>query len=321
MIFREWPLEEAEGTIIANSLVAEPYHLRKGTVLESGHLEAMRRAGMAHVLAAKLETDDMGENDAAAAIGRLLVSGNIESGVATTGRINLFAQKSGVFCADIAGVDAINMLDERISVASLHNHNRVEGGQMVATVKIIPFAVPKSLIDEIYNRCGERAMFDVKAFQATRIGLIQSRLPAIRETVLAKTQTLIARRAERNGGRVCAERRVAHESTALATAIAELAKISDLLVIFSASAVADEADIVPRAIIQAGGEILRIGVPVDPGNLLSVGKCAGKYVVVAPGSARSARESSLDRIIDRLMAGIELQSADLARMGVGGLLL
>ncbi|MFD1198237.1 hypothetical protein ACFQ3K_07910 [Brucella gallinifaecis] len=94
-----------------------------------------------------------------------------------------------------------------------------------------------------------------------------------------------------------------------------------MIVIFSASSVADEADIVPRAIINCGGHILRMGVPVDPGNLLILARLNGKYIVVAPGSARSARENSLDWILDRLMVGMELDAGELGQMGVGGLLI
>ncbi len=64
-----------------------------------------------------------------------------------------------------------------------------------------------------------------------------------------------------------------------------------------------------------------IGIPVDPGNLLVLGRIGSKYIIAAPGSARSARENSFDGVLDRLMAGMELDAADLARMGVGGLLL
>ncbi|MBD4746449.1 molybdopterin biosynthesis enzyme, partial [Xanthomonas citri pv. citri] len=59
----------------------------------------------------------------------------------------------------------------------------------------------------------------------------------------------------------------------------------------------------------------------DPGNLLVLGRHDGKYIVAAPGSARSARENSLDWVLDRLMAGITLSADDLSRMGVGGLVL
>lgn len=321
MIFAELPIEDAEGAILAYAVNAGPLALRKGTLLTQGHLAALRAAGVARVLAARFEPGDVGEDDAARQIGNALASPAVEAGTATTGRINLFARHAGVFCVERASVDAINAHDARISLSTLHEHLRVEAGQMVATVKIIPFAVPGPLVADACALAGGRLVLDVKAFRTARIGLIQTRLASIRETVLDRTRDLMETRAARNGGTLAAERRVPHEAEALAGAIAALGDACDIVVVFSASAVADEADVVPRSILLAGGEILRIGMPVDPGNLLVLGRRRGRYIIAAPGSARSARENSLDRVLDRLMAGMALTADDLSRMGVGGLLL
>ncbi|MDH7784375.1 molybdopterin biosynthesis enzyme [Ochrobactrum sp. 19YEA23] len=321
MIFADLPLDEAEGAVLAYAVTAGALVLRKGTVLNSDYCAALQQAGLTSVLAARFEPGDIGEDEAAQAIGATLASCTIRTGAATTGRINLFASEDGVFCVDASRIDAVNAHDARISLATIRNHMRVEAGQMVATVKIIPFALPKSLIDDICPLLlGNRAM-EVKAFRPLRIGLIQSRLPSIRETVLDKTRELMEKRAARNGGTLVAEKRVIHETEALGSAIADLSNSCDILVIFSASAVADATDIVPRSILRSGGQILRVGMPVDPGNLLVLGKRDEKYIVAAPGSARSMRENSLDWVLDRLMAGMDLSSTDLSRMGVGGLLL
>ncbi|MBR7650878.1 molybdopterin-binding protein [Brucella oryzae] len=319
MIFAEMPLDDAEGAILGYAMTAGALTLRKGTVLDAANLAFLRGAGISSVLAARLEKGDIGEDEAALMIGRALASAEVEIGNATTGRVNLHARHNGVFSADVSRIDAVNAHDARISIATLRNHARVEAGQMIATVKIIPFAVPETLLQEIGPDA--QPALHVYPFNGARIGLIQSRLPSIRETVLEKTRELMEKRATRNGGMLVCEKRVAHDQSALAAAIAEVGPACDIIVIFSASAVADEADIVPQSIRMAGGEILRIGMPVDPGNLLVLGRHDGKYIVAAPGSARSARENSLDRVLDRLMAGIALSADDLSCMGVGGLVL
>ncbi len=319
MIFAEMPLDEAEDAILGYAMTAGALTLRKGTVLDAVSLALLREAGIGSVLAARLEQGDIGEDEAALAVARIVASADVEIGNATTGRVNLHAGKNGVFSADADRIDAINAHDARISIATLRNHVRVEAGQMIATVKIIPFAVPETLLRAI-GLDAEPALH-VYPFNGARIGLIQSRLPSIRETVLEKTRELMEKRAVRNGGALVCEKRVAHDQAALAAAIGEVGPACDIIVIFSASAVADEADIVPQSIRISGGEILRIGMPVDPGNLLVLGRHDGKYIVAAPGSARSARENSLDWVLDRLMAGIALSADDLSRMGVGGLVL
>lgn len=321
MIFGNWPIEETEGAMLGYAVAAGTHSFRKGTVLTRDHLDILQQQGITHVFAAHLEEDDISEDEAALAVGNLLISENIEPGKPVTGRINLFARYDGLFRAETKGVDAINLLDPRISVATLRNNCRVKKGQMVATVKIIPFAVPSKLIASLHRPLTAHNILDVNPFKALKIGIIQSQLPSIRDTVLDKTSKLIAQRVAHNNGSVGTERRVIHEQNALAQTILELSHTCDLIVIFSASSIADEADIVPRSILASGGEILRIGMPVDPGNLLVLGKLGDKYIVVAPGSARSARENSLDWILDLLMGGIDLTADDLGRMGVGGLLL
>ncbi|WP_273726081.1 molybdopterin-binding protein [Brucella gallinifaecis] len=321
MIFGNWPIEEAEGTVLGYAIAAGTHSFRKGTLLTSDHLAILGQEGITHLFAARLEKGDISENDAALSVGKSLISENLEDGPPVAGRVNLFARHDGLFQANASDIDAINLLDPRISIATLRNGCRVERGQMVATVKIIPFAVPENLIKRLHATQSKAKALDVRAFKAMRIGLIQSRLPSIRETVLEKTKELISNRVNRNHGTVVIEHRIIHEQAALSHSISEIAGHCDLIIIFSASSIADEADIVPRAILDCGGEILRIGVPIDPGNLLVLASLNGKSIVVAPGSARSARGNSLDWILDRLMAGLELSADDLGRMGVGGLLL
>lgn len=233
MIFAEMPLDEAEGAILGYAMMAGALTLRKGTVLDVLNLALLREAGISSVLAARLEKGDIGEDEAALAIGRMLISGEVEIGSPTTGRVNLHARKNGVFLVDADRIDAVNAHDARISIATLRNHVRVEAGQMVATVKIIPFAVPGTLLRDI--GLDARPALRVHPFNGARIWLIQSRLPSIRETVLEKTRELMGKRTTRNGGTLVCEKRVAHDQVALAAAIAEVSRACDIIVIFSAS--------------------------------------------------------------------------------------
>ena len=47
---------------------------------------------------------------------------------------------------------------------------------------------------------------------------------------------------------------------------------ADLLLVAGASAVVDRRDVGPAGIVAAGGEILHFGMPVDPGNLICLGR-------------------------------------------------
>ena len=113
-----------------------------------------------------------------------------------------------------------------------------------------------------------------------------------------------------------------HDQVALARAIDELLKAgAELVIVFGASAIADRRDVIPAAIEAVGGDIEHFGMPVDPGNLMLIGKARGQPVLGAPGCARSPKENGFDWILMRLLAGLPVTRADVTGMGVGGLLM
>ena len=87
-----------------------------------------------------------------------------------------------------------------------------------------------------------------------------------------------------------------------------------------ASAVVDRRDVGPMGIVRAGGEIVHFGMPVDPGNLICIGRIGDRPALVLPGCARSPKLNGIDFVLTRLFAGLPVGSAEVMRMGVGGLL-
>ena len=71
---------------------------------------------------------------------------------------------------------------------------------------------------------------------------------------------------------------------------------------------------------RAGGHVARFGMPVDPGNLLFHGALATRPVIGLPGCARSPSLNGADWVLERYACGLQVTDADIAAMGVGGLL-
>lgn len=321
MIFGKVPVAEAEGTVLGHSVLAGTRRFRKAHRLTAEDIAALQEAGVAEVVVARLAPGDLAEDQAAARIAAALKTDNVEARVPSTGRVNLHAAAAGVFTVDKAVIDALNTISPAITIATLADFSTVVAGQMVATVKIIPFAVPSLQVDAAVGLAAFRRAFGVHAFRPKRVGLVQTVLPSLKESVLDKTAELTAARLSHSGSTVVAERRVPHDEQAVAAAIGELDPQVDMLIVFGASAVSDEQDVVPAGIRLAGGRVERTGMPVDPGNLLVLGAVGDKPVVGAPGCARSPKENGFDWVLDRLSAGMSVASADIAKLGVGGLLM
>ncbi|MBX6370467.1 MAG: NTP transferase domain-containing protein, partial [Rhodospirillales bacterium] len=126
-------------------------------------------------------------------------------------------------------------------------------------------------------------------------------------------------RLEALGARLVGEARCAHETEPLAAEIGK-AGTPGLLLIAGASAIVDRRDVIPAALEAAGGTVDHFGMPVDPGQLLLLGRRAGKPVLGLPGCARSPKINGFDWVLQRLLAGIEVRPQDIMRMGAGGLL-
>lgn len=321
MKFGPVPIDQAVGAVLAHATEAGGRRFRKAHRLSADDLSVLKAGGITEVVAAVLSPDDLGEDAAAEKIAASMSHRNIEAKPAATGRVNLHAEAAGVFTVDAKMIDAINAVDPTITIATLAQHAAVEKGQMVATVKIIPFAVATALVDAVRKICAGGEVFAVNAYRPVRVGVIQTVLPGVKPSVLDKTLRVTEARLARSGGQLTAERRTPHEVGPVAEAAASLARDNDMVVIFGASAMSDFADVVPAAIETAGGTVVRAGMPVDPGNLLVLGTLGGKRVIGAPGCARSPKENGFDWVLDRLVAGLDVTAGDIAGMGVGGLLM
>jgi molybdenum cofactor cytidylyltransferase len=140
--------------------------------------------------------------------------------------------------------------------------------------------------------------------------------------VIDKTIAVLAKRLEPAGAMITQDRRARHDAAALAQELAHLAAgDTHLIIVFGATAIADRRDVIPCAIEAAGGQVEHFGMPVDPGNLLLIGSVAGKPVIGAPGCARSPKDNGFDWVLQRVLADVPVTRADIAALGVGGLLM
>jgi len=320
MQFGERPLDDALGSVLAHSIKAGNVRFKKGHLLTAADLSAIKSVGIESVICATLDDGDMAEDAAAAAIADKLAGGGIEAARAFTGRVNLFAKSGGVLRLARQAVDRLNRIDEAITLATLPELAVVEAGQMVATVKIIPFAVRRDSVAAAAD-AAVAARLAVAPFVARKARLIQTVLPETAAKLLDKTLRITADRLADVGIDLVGETRCAHSAGTLAGSIRDaMAEAPDILLIAGASAITDRADVLPTAIGEAGGEIRWFGMPVDPGNLLLLARLGATPIVGMPGCARSPKLNGFDWVLQRLAAGIEVGPADIQAMGVGGLL-
>jgi molybdenum cofactor cytidylyltransferase len=320
--FGRFALRDARGAILAHAVKQRDLVLKKGLALQDKHIALLAAEGIEQVIAAHLEPGDVTEDEAARRLAEASRAGNIRLDPPFTGRTNLFSERAGVLVIDAAAIDAANAVDDAITIATLPALKRVAAGEMIGTVKIIPFAVPEASLSSAIEAA--RGAIRVAPFQAKSIRVISTDLPGLKRSVIEKTLHVLRQRLENAGADAASiqdHEIVPHEEAALAAALKRASAQADIVIVFGASAITDLRDVIPSAIEVAGGSVDHFGMPVDPGNLLLIGRIGSARIIGAPGCARSPKENGFDWVLERFLADVPVTSGDIRKMGVGGLLM
>ena len=326
MKFGPVPLSEAKGKILGHNIAAANGQrlLRKGKPLTGADVESLRALGRISVYVAQMEEDDMDENIAARRVAKAICGSGLHVTGAASGRVNLLSNEMGILRIDVERLMQLNECDG-ITLATLMSHSPVYSGQIVATVKVIPYAVPESIVsaaEAIASR--SRPIVSVDALSSRSVGMILSGSPAIHQRLISDFDSLRVR-IKKLGSSLDRTDFVALNDESDEAELAEmlrdqLATGIKLILVAGETAIMDAHDIVPRAVIRAGGTVESVGAPVDPGNLLLLAYINGVPVVGTPGCARSKKMNIVDWILPRLLAGDRLNRRDIIELGHGGLL-
>ncbi len=318
MKFGPIPVDTAQGAILAHSVKAGDQKLRKGVLLDAEHCELLAKAGIDNVIVARIEDGDCHEDEAAKQLASALVpdpdTANVRVTDPFTGRVNLIAGKPGVVELDVAALERFNQVHPMITVATVPQYQQMGPGGMVATIKVISYAVPRSEVE----RASELARNSIRLVAPIHrtAGLVVTDIPGGPPN--DKGIAAIRGRIEALGMDLAEVNTVQHRKDALSRALLQVQ--GDLLLILTGSATSDPHDVAPEAVRDAGGHVDRFGMPVDPGNLLFLGAIGDRPVIGLPGCARSPALNGADWVLSRIACGIDTTGPDIAAMGVGGLL-
>ena len=328
MKFESLPLDQAKGHVLGHNIVGEGGRrvMRKGRALSAGDITKLRSLGLESVYVARLEGDDLEEDEAADRIAVNLVGPGCRRSLARTGRVNFYAEEPCVLLLNLGRLMDLNRL-RGVTLATLPVHSAVPAGKMVATLKVIPYALPAPVVERAEElAAGPEPLLFLAPMVLRRVGLILSGAAAARERIVSSFRNALAPRLSALGATLeepvfLALQREGAEQQLSAAIDGMRRQGAEMVLLAGDTAIMDRFDIAPRAVELAGGEVVSYGAPVDPGNLLLLGYLEGGLPVVgAPGCARSPKRNVVDLVLPRLLAGERLGSADIAALGHGGLL-
>ena len=322
MKFATFDIAQAQGCVLAHTVHLPGGIIKKGRILSALDIAVLRAADIATVMAARLAADDVAEDEAARRIATASCGAGLEVGPAFTGRNNLLALTDGLAVIARETLIALNSIDEGLTIATVAPFERVERGQLVATIKIIPFALAAGVVAAAESMLrASPPVIAVAPYAKRDAGLILTRVAGMKASLIDKRIRAIRTRLEALGSSLAEHETVAHDTAAVSRAIAGQAKAGrNPILVFGASAIVDRGDVIPQALADAGGEVRHVGMPVDPGNLLMVGRIADADVIGVPSCATSPKLNGFDWVLARLIAQLPVGRAEIVAMAPGGLL-
>ncbi len=318
MRFGPVPVADSAGLITAHSLRSGGETLRKGSIITPAMAATLEADGVREVVAVSLETGDVGEDAAAGRLAAILAGENLRVEEPFTGRCNLFATTRGILLIDRGRIDSVNGVDEAVTVATLPAFKPVAEGEMVATVKIIPYAVGSATLARACAE-GEAGAIAVAPYRRRRVGVVSTRLASLKDATIDKTLRVLAERLAPTGAEIVAETRVPHTAEGVASG----SRRSSTGRGGPDGGVRRLGHRRPprrdpggdRAGGRPGGPSRHAGRSRQPA---APGRAGDVPVIGAPGCARSPSENGFDWILQRLLADVPVSRADIVARASAG---
>lgn len=319
-------LEEAIGKPLLHDLTGIMDDGFKGVVFKRGYiikkddLEVLRDIGKEHLYVGELEENQVHEEDAIAKVSPMLIGDNISLSDPSEGKISFTSNTKGIF---IINREALLKLNERgiYTFATIKSYSQVEKGDQVVGARIVPLFTEKEEVNYIIDIAKKYGpVFEVKEFKKLKVGVIitgnevyYGRIKDMFEPVIRKK--LASFDVKPSGIVKCPD-----DFDLIKDECQKFLDDGCDLVVFSGGMSVDPDDITPSIIKSMSDNFIIQGLPVQPGNMLTVGKKKNSYLVGVPGASMHADITSFDIFLPRIFAGLDLKKKDFTELGEGGLL-
>jgi len=324
-LLRAVPVAEAVGHRALHDMTrivpgeSKGVEFQAGQTLTGGDVCRLQQMGRAHVY---LEQDApsgfVHENEAALAFAKLMAGENISfDETPREGKINFRAACTGVFEVDRERLEAFNIVPD-VVCACRHSGVLAEEGKALAGARAVPLFLTAENFRKAQAVLAAGPLLRVVPLRAMQVGVLVTGSEVFQGLIEDKFAPIVREKVERLGSSVAAEAIVPDDSQQIAEAVAGLLAQGADLIITTAGLSVDPDDVTRKGLIQAGLTDMLYGAPILPGAMTLLGRIGQARVIGVPACALFHKATSLDILLPRVLAGIEITRGDLARMAEGG---
>ncbi|WP_297688584.1 molybdopterin-binding protein [uncultured Anaerococcus sp.] len=318
-------VEDAIGLPLLHDLTAimedgfKGVKFKRGHVVKEADIEELKNIGKDHIYVGELEEDQVHEEDAISEIGPLLAGPNIEISGVSEGKINLSSKKEGLFLINRKLLRAINEIGD-YTITCKNSYIRVEPGDKLVGARIVPLWTDKWQVEKAKEILSAGPVFEVKEFKTLKVGCIITGDEVYYGRIKDAFRPVLEEKLSHFDAQILGFEFLPDDEERLVETYKKFKEAGADLVIFTGGMSVDPDDITPRAMRNTGAELIVQGIPMQPGNMLTLAKDDKTYLMGVPGASIHSKITSFDFFLPRIFAGLDLKKEDFLEMAEGGLL-
>jgi formylmethanofuran dehydrogenase subunit E len=295
---------------------------RRGDVLTAGDVCRLQQMGRFNV---HLDQDSpegfVHENDAAEAFAEAMAGPGAKlAGPPKEGKAAILASDKGLLVIRTDLLESFNMIPG-VMAAARRNYTVLDKGKAVAATRAIPLYLDQVVFEKAMELLGDGPLFEVRPMRSAKAGLLITGNEVFQGIIEDKFEAVIRSKLLNSGCELLKTIIAPDDSAAIAEAIVRLADMECDLIITTAGLSVDPDDLTRQGMTQAGVTDMLYGMPVLPGAMTLAARYGNIQILGVPACALYYKTTSLDVLLPRLLAGVEIRRKDLARLAAGGLCL
>lgn len=291
---------------------------KKGHVIKENDIERFLRIGKEHIYVFELQENEIHEDDASIAIGKLIAGEGIYFTEPSEGKINIIAKERGLLKIDRDLLDDINDLGE-ICLATIHGNRTIEKDGLIGGCRVIPLMIDKIKLDSVKDIVeNQSSVITVKPFKVLKTAIIVSGSEVFKGRIEDKFGPVVEKKVQAFGAEIIYKVIVPDELDLIKDKVLEAKAMGAELIIVTGGMSVDPDDKTPGAIKATGADIISYGTPVLPGAMLLFAYLGDTPVFGLPGCVMFAHTTAFDILLPRVFAGERIVRRDITRMGHGG---
>lgn len=317
-------VEKALGNVLAHDITEivpgkkKGVAFARGKVIESADIERLLDLGKRYLYVFEGKEEGIHEEEAAVRIAEALIDKNMEFLPPKEGKVSILSTVDGLLKVNQRRLFSINGIKD-VLLSTLPGWYHVKPGDTIAATRIIPLYIDEKTIKAV-EEIAQKGVIRIKPFRKLSAGLVitgsevfTGRIPDGSPAVEKKLTSY--------GLTILRKVIVPDEVNAIRDAILSLLQEGTDIVITTAGLSVDPDDVTGEGIEATGAEIIFYGTPVFPGAMFLAAKYNGKYILGAPACVYYNKNTALDVVLPRILAGERVSQADMVRHSYGGLCL